>query len=533
MEGGVERVTITDFGLARAVDDHTITQLGAIAGTPQYMSPEQALGQPLDQQSDLFSLGSVLYTICTGRPPYDAESSFGVMRKIIDEDPVSILSRSPQTPAWLAGLIEKLMSKDKSNRFRSAAEVRSLLERCLGHVQKPHANVLPNELSEIVNRANQSTSGIPRVRRTIIVLACLALVVGAVGLLQFRGDSKDAAKVSSPASTTTETNSKSQGDGVKSVDATNSEQDSTPGLTYEFSDVPERTFQLLGFRPEEIVRYESTKPFATYYKSLIFEAVCDEQVDQVLTADYLFDEEQFRVHLVKVRGCTPIDFLVDNLGVEKSEVDQVTNLCATNRDGFHALILGQTSFALATQESLLAFLDTKEAGSGTPKIVQQSSDVQESACFGLIDLTVNLAQQKIWQELKKTPNVDSLSSGLTPFLDCSRFSFALVSDEATTSIRMYIEAVGPKQQARIEKSVHLFFTYVGNLLESGNAIVPSGLRFDDVIEAFDTADVSKVGDRNTEVSVSFPSDTKELWVVGTFFPEFYRLQFEKGNSSGE
>ena len=62
----MERAKITDFGLARAVDDVTMTQAGHVAGTPEYMSPEQAKGEHLDARSDLFSLGSVLYTMCTG-----------------------------------------------------------------------------------------------------------------------------------------------------------------------------------------------------------------------------------------------------------------------------------------------------------------------------------------------------------------------------------------------------------------------------------------------------------------------------------
>ncbi len=65
LEEGVERVTITDFGLARAVDDASMTCSGVIAGTPQYMSPEQARGEPIDARSDLFSFGGVLYAMCT------------------------------------------------------------------------------------------------------------------------------------------------------------------------------------------------------------------------------------------------------------------------------------------------------------------------------------------------------------------------------------------------------------------------------------------------------------------------------------
>ena len=69
LEGNVERVKITDFGLARAADDASLSQSGVIAGTPLYMSPEQAEGARIDHRSDLFSLGSVLYAACTGRAP--------------------------------------------------------------------------------------------------------------------------------------------------------------------------------------------------------------------------------------------------------------------------------------------------------------------------------------------------------------------------------------------------------------------------------------------------------------------------------
>ncbi len=72
LENGVERVMITDFGLARAADDANMTQSGVIAGTPQYMSPEQARGNDVDHRSDLFSLGSVLYFMGTGRSPFRA-----------------------------------------------------------------------------------------------------------------------------------------------------------------------------------------------------------------------------------------------------------------------------------------------------------------------------------------------------------------------------------------------------------------------------------------------------------------------------
>lgn len=70
LEIGVEKVMLTDFGLARGIDDASITRTGVIAGTPLYMSPEQSRGEPVDVRSDLFSLGSVLYTLATGRTPF-------------------------------------------------------------------------------------------------------------------------------------------------------------------------------------------------------------------------------------------------------------------------------------------------------------------------------------------------------------------------------------------------------------------------------------------------------------------------------
>ena len=146
LEEGVERVTLTDFGLARAVDDASLTRDGTIAGTPQYMSPEQARGESVDQKSDLFSLGSVLYALCTGRPPFRAETSYGVMRKIIDETPMPICEINPQTPPWLSTIVEKLMSKQGTERFESVGEVHKLLEACLSHVQQPSAMELPSQL---------------------------------------------------------------------------------------------------------------------------------------------------------------------------------------------------------------------------------------------------------------------------------------------------------------------------------------------------------------------------------------------------
>jgi hypothetical protein len=147
LEEGIERVKITDFGLARAVDDASLSRSGVIAGTPQYMSPEQARGESVDCRSDLFSLGSVLYAMCTGRPPFRAETPYGVLRRINEDLPRSVREVNVSIPAWLAQIIEKLHEKDPSKRFQSAAEVAELLEGCLAHVHRPMDTPLPAALT--------------------------------------------------------------------------------------------------------------------------------------------------------------------------------------------------------------------------------------------------------------------------------------------------------------------------------------------------------------------------------------------------
>jgi hypothetical protein len=148
LENGVERVKITDFGLARAADDVQMTQTGIIAGTPQYMSPEQARGEPIDARSDLFSLGSVLYTMCTGRPAFRADNPVAVLRRVCDDTPRPIHEKNPEIPSWLELIINKMLAKNPADRFASAEELAELLGQCLAHVQNPALHALPDSLTE-------------------------------------------------------------------------------------------------------------------------------------------------------------------------------------------------------------------------------------------------------------------------------------------------------------------------------------------------------------------------------------------------
>ena len=149
LSDGLERLLITDFGVARAMDDASMTQTGLIAGTPQYMSPEQARGEWVDHRSDQFSLGAVLYTACTGRPPFRAEAPFAVLRKVTDSDPRPIREINPEIPDWLESLIHRLLSKDPADRFEDAEEVAHLFEKCLAHLRQPTQIELPQTVVDI------------------------------------------------------------------------------------------------------------------------------------------------------------------------------------------------------------------------------------------------------------------------------------------------------------------------------------------------------------------------------------------------
>jgi serine/threonine protein kinase/Flp pilus assembly protein TadD len=137
LENGIERVKITDFGLARSVADATLSEMGTVSGTPGYMSPEQARGEQADHRSDLFSLGSVLYALCTGVAPFRAESPVAVLRKVIDEEPPLIPTLNDEIPGWLVAIIATLMAKDPAQRYQSATEVSELLTGHLADLQQP------------------------------------------------------------------------------------------------------------------------------------------------------------------------------------------------------------------------------------------------------------------------------------------------------------------------------------------------------------------------------------------------------------
>ena len=99
--------------------------------------PSRPAARPIDHRTDLFSLGSVLYAMCTGRPAFRADSALAVLRRVCEDTPRPIREVNPDIPDWLVSIIDKLLAKQPANRFQSAEEVGELLGRCLAHVQQP------------------------------------------------------------------------------------------------------------------------------------------------------------------------------------------------------------------------------------------------------------------------------------------------------------------------------------------------------------------------------------------------------------
>jgi serine/threonine protein kinase len=140
LEKGTGKVLLTDFGLARAAEDAKLTQTGFVAGTPLYMSPEQARGEKLDERSDLFSLGSVLYAMATGTPPFQGSSPFVVLREVTEGRHRPAHEANPDIPEDLAVIIEHLLAKKPEDRVQTAREVADLLrQQLLKHATRPEA----------------------------------------------------------------------------------------------------------------------------------------------------------------------------------------------------------------------------------------------------------------------------------------------------------------------------------------------------------------------------------------------------------
>jgi eukaryotic-like serine/threonine-protein kinase len=123
------RVVVMDFGLARLIESNGMTQTGALVGTMEYMSPEQALGSSLDQRSDLFTLGLIFYELLSGKMPFAADSALASLIKRTQERAAPVSQHDKTIPAALTHIVSKCMERDPKQRYQNATELISDLEK--------------------------------------------------------------------------------------------------------------------------------------------------------------------------------------------------------------------------------------------------------------------------------------------------------------------------------------------------------------------------------------------------------------------
>ncbi|MGH9863398.1 MAG: tetratricopeptide repeat protein [Candidatus Acidiferrales bacterium] len=183
------RVQVMDFGLASSTEATGFTQTGALLGTPEYMSPEQAKGEKADLRSDLFALGIIFYELLTGQTPYKADTVYGTLLKRTREQSVPASKLDPTIPPYINSVVMKCLQIDPALRYQSALEILKDLEARRAPSQ-PHRLVQAVATLRTIARAHR--------RATVAVMAALAVVVAAAIFLSVRSSWRRPAGVGGP-----------------------------------------------------------------------------------------------------------------------------------------------------------------------------------------------------------------------------------------------------------------------------------------------------------------------------------------------
>src|SRR5437773_307120 len=187
---GDGRAKVTDFGIARSLDvEHSVTQTGTVLGTSNYIAPEQANGRPVDAQTDVYSLGIVLYEMLTGEVPFPGENFVAVAMKHIHEPSPSVLDARGDVPLRVAEMIDRALEKDPEQRFATMEAFADEIEANLAELDRGEDGavtmVVPAAQRLRPQRGSRKT--VSRVPLLIGLVGALAIGAVVVGLLTLRG----------------------------------------------------------------------------------------------------------------------------------------------------------------------------------------------------------------------------------------------------------------------------------------------------------------------------------------------------------
>jgi hypothetical protein len=177
LEEGTDRAKIADFGLAKAADEDTLTVEGTIAGTPEFMSPEQAAGRAVDARADLFSLGAVLYLAATGVSPFRGDTPLVTLDRVRRESPTPVSQVDPSLPDWFSQIVDRLLEKDPDRRVPTAAEAAAMLS---GMGAAPTVSIPRGDHPTLAVRRARQASG--RARWLWRAAAAVGVAVAAVAI---------------------------------------------------------------------------------------------------------------------------------------------------------------------------------------------------------------------------------------------------------------------------------------------------------------------------------------------------------------
>src|SRR5919108_560097 len=185
------RAKVTDFGIARSLEAHGLTATGRVLGTTDYVSPEQALGHQVTEQSDIYSLGIVLYEMLTGETPFSADTQVAVAMKHVRDPLPDVQRRRPEVSAALAAIVEHATAKETRNRYRSVDEMVHDLEQVLG-IEAARAGETSGEATAVLQALPEDTGDyaplrLRRPRRALVISAIgIGLIAGGIAYLATR-----------------------------------------------------------------------------------------------------------------------------------------------------------------------------------------------------------------------------------------------------------------------------------------------------------------------------------------------------------